>query len=99
MTGEFEVDLPHLDEVVTKLANLTTYLTDHLATLDQKIATLHTGPWTGTAATAHRQAHAQWSKAAQQFTAGVSDMTTAARNAHTQYTNAITANTKMFGGQ
>ncbi|MFJ4658039.1 WXG100 family type VII secretion target [Nocardia sp. NPDC088792] len=98
MTGEFEVDLPHLDEVVTKLANLTTYLTDHLATLDQKVATLHTGSWTGTAAEAHHRAHTEWSKAAQTFTTGVSNMTTAAHNAHTHYTNAITANTTMFGG-
>ncbi|WP_245568124.1 WXG100 family type VII secretion target, partial [Nocardia jiangxiensis] len=69
-------------------------MTDHLSVLDQKVATLHSGgAWQGIAADAHQKAHAEWAVAAQEFVDGVADLSTAARNAHSQHSTAITANT------
>lgn len=99
MSGsEFSVDLGHLDHVVTQLTNLSGFLADHLAALDQKVAALHAGSWDSVAAAAHATAHREWATAAGEFAEGVTDMSAAARNAHAQYTAAIGANTRMFGG-
>jgi WXG100 family type VII secretion target len=97
VTSEYGVDLDQLDNIVTRLSSLAEFLTDHLNTLDQKSAAVHSGSWTGAAATAHETAHREWSSAARELVQGVRDMSTAARNAHTQYTAAHTANNRMFG--
>ncbi len=99
MTDEFRVDLDQLDSVVTRLSSLASFISDHLATLDQKVANVHAGAWSGVAAAAHQQAHSEWSAAAAEFVQGVRDMSDAARNAHGQYTASVNANTRMFGGR
>ena len=96
-TDEFTVDLDELDNLVTRLTSLVGFLTDHLSVLDQKVATLHSGDiWQGITADAHQKAHAQWAVAAKEFVDGVAELSTAARNAHSQHSTAITANTRMF---
>ncbi|MFI5777127.1 WXG100 family type VII secretion target [Nocardia sp. NPDC051570] len=97
MTDEFSVDLEQLDNVVTRLSSLTAFISDHLTTLDQKVAAVHAGSWSGAAAAAHQQAHSEWSAAAAEFVDGVAEMSSAARNAHGQYTSSVNANTRMFG--
>ncbi|WP_216897637.1 WXG100 family type VII secretion target [Nocardia alni] len=97
MSGEYEVDLNQLDNVVSRLSSLVGFISEHLDTLDQKSAAVHSGSWQGAAATAHENAHREWSAAAREFVDGVKDMGTVARNAHTQYTAVDTANTRMFG--
>ncbi len=99
MTGEYGVDLDQLDNIVTRLSSLAGFLTEHLNTLDQKSAAVHSGSWTGATATAHETAHREWSSAARELVHGVREMSIAARNAHTQYVAAHTANTRMFGGR
>lgn len=96
MTDAFSVDLDQLDRIVSRLAGLAGFITEHLETLDEKVAKVHAGSWSGATADAHRAAHSQWATAAQEVNQGVADMSTAARNAHTQYTSAISANTTMF---
>ncbi|MQY19484.1 WXG100 family type VII secretion target [Nocardia macrotermitis] len=97
MTGEYSVDLNQLDDLVTRLSSLAQFINEHLDTLDSKSAAVHAGSWSGTAASAHETAHREWSAAAAEFVAGITEMSTAARNAHTRYTGAATANTRMFG--
>jgi len=97
MTGEYSVDLDQLDNIVSRLSSLAEFLTDHLSTLDQKSAAAHSGSWTGAAATAHETAHREWASSAKEFVQGINEMSTAARNAHTQYTAAQSANTRMHG--
>ncbi len=97
MNGEYEIDPGQLDDVVNRLTNLAAFISEHLDTLDQKSAAVHSGSWQGAAATAHENAHREWSAAAREFVDGVKNMGTAARNAHTQYTAVDTANTRMFG--
>ncbi|WP_245713606.1 WXG100 family type VII secretion target [Nocardia vaccinii] len=58
---------------------------------------MHAGSWSGAAASAHETAHREWAAAAKEFVAGITEMSTAARYAHTRYTAAKTANTRMFG--
>ncbi|MBU3060686.1 WXG100 family type VII secretion target [Nocardia sp. NEAU-G5] len=96
MTGEYSVDLEQLDNIVTRLSSLAGFLTEHLDTLDHKSASVHSGSWTGATATAHETAHREWAAAARELVQGVRDMSTAARNAHTQYTAVQSANTRMF---
>ena len=97
MTGGYGVDLDQLDNIVTRLSSLAGFLTEHLDTLDQKSAAVHSGAWTGATATAHETAHREWSSAARELVQGVRDMSAAARKAHTQYLAAHAANNRMFG--
>jgi len=96
MTGEYGVDLDQLDNIVTRLSSLAGFLTEHLDTLDQKSAAVHSGSWTGATATAHETAHREWASAARELIQGIQDMSGAARNAHSQYTTVQSANTHMF---
>ncbi|WP_067678545.1 WXG100 family type VII secretion target [Nocardia miyunensis] len=97
MNGEYSVDLNQLDDIVTRLSSLAQFIREHLDTLDQKSAAVHAGSWSGAAASAHEIAHREWASAATEFVDGITEMSTAARYAHTQYTAAKTANTHMFG--
>jgi WXG100 family type VII secretion target len=99
MTGEYSVDLDQLDNIVTCLSSLAGFLTEHLDTLDQKSTAVHSGSWSGAAATAHETAHHEWASAARELVQGVNDMSTAARYAHTQYAAAQSANHRMFKRQ
>lgn len=96
MNGECSVNLDQLDDVVTRLSSLAQFVSEHLSTLDQKSAAVHAGSWSGTAASAHETAHREWSSAAAEFVAGIAEMSAAARNAHTQYNAAGSANFRMF---
>ncbi|MVU78960.1 WXG100 family type VII secretion target [Nocardia sp. ET3-3] len=95
MSGEFSVNLDHLDYIVTQLEGLASNLTTHLTDLDKQVATLHSGSWESEAADAHQTAHNKWAVAAKEFADGVKDMSVAARKAHQEYTDAGTANVKM----
>jgi len=96
VTGEYSVDLDQLDNIVARLSSLAGFLTEHLNTLDQRTAAVHSGSWTGATSTAHESAHREWASAARELVQGISDMRAAARNAHTQYTAVQSANTRMF---
>lgn len=99
MSDEYSVDLTELDSIVTRLSNLAKFLGDEFAELDRRVATLRAGSWNSDGAAAYEDAHRQWLAGAQEFAQGVTDMSTAARNAHGHYTAAIGANTQMFRGR
>lgn len=92
----FRVDLDELDHVVSRLTALGKVLTEELAKIDTQVAHLHSSSWSGTAATAHSEAHAQWAASAKTFNEGVDEMRQVARHAHGQYTKAHTANVNML---
>ncbi|RMI35163.1 WXG100 family type VII secretion target [Nocardia stercoris] len=95
--SEFSVDLDKLDNIVIQLKNLNSFFTEHLTELEQRIGQLHSGgKWDGVAAAAHQEAHDIWSKGAQELNDAIAAMSTAGREAHTAYTDAKTANGKIF---
>ncbi|MEU4808224.1 WXG100 family type VII secretion target [Nocardia fluminea] len=98
MSDEFAVDLDHLDQVVARLTGLAGFINDHLDEIDDKVATLAGTGWESVAATAYEVAHRQWAGSAREFTEGVQDMSDAAKAAHTAYSDATDANTKMMRG-
>ncbi|RMI32411.1 WXG100 family type VII secretion target [Nocardia stercoris] len=97
MDEDIHVDTDALENLTTQLRNLNGFISDHLAELDRRVAALHTGgTWDGVAAAAHRSAHDKWSAAAGEFNTGVGDLSDAVKAAHTAYTGAHSANTRMF---
>lgn len=99
MTGtEFSVDLEHLDDVVARLSNLVSFLTEQLDQIDDHVAALQGGSWGSVAAQAYADAHRQWSSGARELVEGVHDMHDAAKAAHERYTAAFDTNYKMFSG-
>lgn len=92
MDSEFTVDLEQLDGIVSRLHGLAGYIEDQLRELDQRVAAVHDGSWSGTAAAAHAEAHKRWSNGAAEFHAGVKDLQTAAKQAHGHYSAAASAN-------
>ncbi|BEK86248.1 WXG100 family type VII secretion target [Nocardia seriolae] len=95
----YSVDLDALDALVSRLVNLSKFLTDQFTALDDKVATLRAGAWDSEAAAAYEEAHRQWLTGAQEFAQGVTDTSDAAKKAHGHYSSAIEANSQMFGGR
>ncbi len=92
----FRVNLDELDHVISRLTALATILTDELASIDSQVTQLDSSSWSGVAAAAHAEAHAQWAQSATQFNDGVQEMRNVARHAHEQYTKAQTTNVNML---
>ncbi len=98
MSGNFGVDLEHLDQVVARLNGLSGYLTETFDEIDRRVKTLQNGAWEGVAAQAYAEAHTQWLGGAREFAQGVTDATEAAREAHGHYTQAVDTNGTMLNG-
>lgn len=99
MSFELRVDLDQLDDVVAHLASLSDFLTGHLTELNNRVATLTGGSWESTAASAYSDAHARWAASTQEFIDGVSTMRDAAKNAHSNYTTAISQNAWLLNNK
>ncbi|MFI1461235.1 WXG100 family type VII secretion target [Nocardia carnea] len=95
MKSAFKVDLARLDQLAIHLADLASHLTEQLDLIDDKVANID-GVWEAVAAAAYRDAHALWSVGAREFVTGVTDMSTAAREAYDEYTSAIEFNRKLL---
>jgi WXG100 family type VII secretion target len=98
MSGQFGVDLEHLDQVVARLNGLAGFLTETFDEIDRRVKTLQNGSWEGVAAQAYSDAHAQWLTGAKEFAQGVTDATAAAREAHGHYTRSVDTNGTMLNG-
>ncbi|WP_067652724.1 WXG100 family type VII secretion target [Nocardia harenae] len=98
MSSQFSVDLEELDNIVTRVSALATFVADHLDEIDDRIATLTGTGWEGRAAAAYADAHRQWSAGAREFVTGLRDMSDAARTMHTRYSRANDLNRRMVGG-
>lgn len=95
MGDTFSVDLNQVEDIMTRLAALSSYILDQLEALDNQVAGL-SASWSGQAAAAHAAAHAQWVVGAKDFAHGVADMAAAAKSAHANYSASFDANTRMF---
>ena len=91
----FAVDLDALDETVTFMQTTSDAIATELSALDARIAALH-DVWTGEAAAAQRAAHQEWTRGATEMREALDAMRVAARTAHTNYSNAVTANQQMW---
>ncbi|MEV0331356.1 WXG100 family type VII secretion target [Nocardia sp. NPDC050717] len=98
MGSEFTVDLDELEQLVAALAGFAGFINDHLDEIDDRVAGLVGTGWEGIAADAYQVAHQQWSTGARDFVEGIRDMSTAAKTAHTRYTNAADLNLRMLQG-
>jgi WXG100 family type VII secretion target len=95
-TGDYRVDLDHLDAVTASIGGLRGFVADSLTGLDARITAAHQD-WTGAAADKHAAAHREWMRAATEVSEGIEAMHTAAKTAHTAYTDVIAANHKTLG--
>ncbi|MEV0250802.1 WXG100 family type VII secretion target [Nocardia sp. NPDC050712] len=93
---EYQVDLAHLDDVTTKISGLESFLTTSLAEIEERIATVQAA-WSGKAADAHAEAHADWAKAGAAVRDGIGEMRAAAAAAHTAYVEVGNTNLRILG--
>ncbi|MEU1950846.1 WXG100 family type VII secretion target [Nocardia rhamnosiphila] len=98
MSSQFSVDLERLDDLVARLSNLSGFIVERLDEIDDRVASLAGTGWEGLAAQAYVVAHGQWTTGAREFADGVREMSEAARDAHTRYTEAIDVNFRMLSG-
>lgn len=95
MLGWFVVDLEKLDSVVSRLAAFEQTLERHIADVDARVQRVHQ-VWSGDAAAAHLAAHREWMAGARQMRTALTEITTAAATAHSNYSAALAANKQMW---
>ncbi len=95
MATPYSADLDRMLGVVERMAKSDTALDVHLEKLDGRIARLHT-TWTGDAARAQREAHAEWMRAATDMRKALATMRSITETARGNYHGAITANVRMW---
>jgi WXG100 family type VII secretion target len=95
MTAAFGVDLNHLDNVTARIAGLQGFVEDTFTGVTQRVDALHR-TWTGAAATAHAEAHRDWTEGAEDVRDGIAAMRAAASAAHTAYRDGIHTNLTML---
>ncbi len=91
----FSIEVDELDDVVGDLEACERHLALLVEDLDRQVATLH-GTWTGLAADALREAHAEWSGGMAAMRASLGDLREAARLAYEEYSGAATSNVAMW---
>ena len=98
MTGnadQYAVDPAELDAVVADLEACQQRLQTATDDLERRIAALHE-TWEGLSAAAQREAHQEWEAGMRSMQQALEGMRRAARVAHTNYTQAVTANVTMW---
>ncbi|WP_327147349.1 WXG100 family type VII secretion target [Nocardia sp. NBC_01329] len=94
--GGYRVNLTELEAAGDRLGNLIGFLEDCLDQIEKRVGVLRQG-WSGEAATAYDDAHADWLTGVQDMKDGLLRMQEAARTAHTNYTSAAQTNVAMLG--
>lgn len=91
----FQVDLDELSRVMSEMQGFERSLRRRLAELESTIENLHMS-WTGSAADAHRRAHAELAAGAEEVHRSLSEMREAGEHAHAGYSAAAEANATMW---
>lgn len=91
----FTIDTDDLDAVITDVQATEDALEALTEDLERQVAALQ-GVWEGLAAEAQAEAHQTWEAGMRGMRAALADLRAAARNAHTNYTAAVDANTTMW---
>lgn len=96
MGGEqVKVNLARLDQVISELAGLDKEIEQQIATLEGRVAALHTR-WEGEAAAKHVEAQAEWSKGAQLLSDGIKGLHGVSTQAHRAFAETVAANKARF---
>jgi WXG100 family type VII secretion target len=97
MTGDdgYRVDLEQLDAAIDTMAKFGATVQDWLGEVDRHIADLHLS-WSSPAATAQRTAHEKWVAGVDEMAENLDELREVARKAHTNYSGAISHNTRMW---
>ncbi len=95
MSFHYMVDLDKLDESITDMGTFDAAVGRHMGTLDSIIAKLH-GHWQGEAAAAQKEAHARWTRGAEEMRNGLTGMREAVKVAHGNYQSAGDTNARMW---
>lgn len=95
MGEQVKVNLGRLDQVIGQLAAFDNEMGQQIATLESRVAALHTR-WEGEAAAKHVEAQAEWSAGAQLLADGIKGLHSASTEAHRSFTEAIAANKARF---
>ncbi|WP_100483887.1 WXG100 family type VII secretion target [Mycobacteroides abscessus] len=96
MGGEqVKVNLGRLDQVIGELAGFDKEIEQQIATLQGRVAALHTR-WEGEAAAKHVEAQSEWVKGAQLLSAGIKGLHGASTEAHRSFQQTVAANRARF---
>jgi WXG100 family type VII secretion target len=95
MVRKYAVDLAELQDKIDEMAAFEKAIEKALQHLDGVVENLHV-TWTGAAAIAHRQAHAEWVSGMKEMHQGLVAMRDAADRAHGNYHSAVDANSRMW---
>jgi WXG100 family type VII secretion target len=95
MPRTYAVDLDELQQKIDEMAAFDQKIEKALGDLDRVVENLHV-TWTGQAAVAHREAHAEWVEGMEEMRRGLTAMKDAAARAHGNYTSAVQANSRMW---
>jgi WXG100 family type VII secretion target len=94
---EYRVDLAHLEAVTARMEGLNGFVAESLREIEERIAALGDGNWTGEAAAAHAVAHMEWTASAEKIRDGLAKMRAAAAAARAEYDSAAAANIALLG--
>lgn len=89
------VDLHRLTDIIDQVSTFDQRIDIALKDVAGRIDQLH-ARWTGEASSRHRQAFAKWQHAATEMRVGLAELRRNAEIAHSNYVNAITANSRMW---
>jgi WXG100 family type VII secretion target len=95
VSNAFSVDREALLDAVARMAGYERYIESMLHEIEGLVAGLH-GDWNGTAAAAHAEAHRQWTEGAAMMREALTDLRSAGRAAHHNYTGAAATNQRMW---
>lgn len=96
MGGEqVKVNLGRLDQVIGELAGFDTEIEQQIATLEGRVAALHTR-WEGEAAAKHVEAQSEWTRGAQLLSNGIKGLHGASTAAHRSFQEAVAKNKARF---
>ena len=95
-TGRHVVDLDEPQHAIAQMASFEARLQAALEDVDRRVTALH-HTWSGQAATAHRAAHQEWLDGSRRMRHALASMRRIATTAHGNYTDAVSANVRMWG--
>lgn len=93
--SRYTVDLAHLPRFIGTLDEFHTRSEEIGAAIDRQIAELHEN-WSGMAASAHREYHRKWTRAAEDLRVALAELKQTAHLAHHHYTDAVQLNLVML---
>ncbi|MFF0491368.1 WXG100 family type VII secretion target [Nocardia sp. NPDC004068] len=92
----FTVDLDKLENLAARIRGFADFIAGQLDSIDQK-AKQADGHWTGSAADAYRETHAEWLAGAIDIKEGLRNLEKVVKQVHEGYTGAVADNLRILG--